>query len=91
MSDLKIKTYNSEAPMYSGIIPDEIWGPIVSGFTPIKDNETGEVYGFVGVDFSLQYVKNILFKVKQVDHISQLSYYFTFFHHRLHHFPKSHG
>jgi PAS domain S-box-containing protein len=64
MSHLKINTYNSEAPMYSEIIPDKIWGPIVSGFTPIIDNETGEVYGFVGVDFSLQYVKNILFKVQ---------------------------
>jgi len=66
MSKLKIKTYNSEAPIYSGIIADKIWGPIISGFTPIKDNETGEVYGFVGVDFSLQYIQNILFKVKQV-------------------------
>ena len=66
MSDMKIETYNSENPIYSGIIPDKIWGPIISGFTPIKDNETGKVYGFVGVDFSLQYVKNILFKVQLV-------------------------
>ncbi|RID82409.1 PAS domain S-box protein [Peribacillus asahii] len=66
MSKLKIKTYNNEAPMYSEIISDEIWGPIISGFTPIKDNKTGEVYGFIGVDFSLQYIQNILFKVKQV-------------------------
>ena len=66
MSELKIKTYNNEAPTYSGIISDERWGPIISGFTPIKDNETGEVYGFIGVDFPLQYIQNILFKVKQV-------------------------
>ena len=64
MSQLKINTYNSEAPIYSDIIHDKIWGPIVSGFTPIKDNETGAVYGFVGVDYSLEYVKNILFKVQ---------------------------
>ena len=67
MSDLKIKTYNNEVPVYTKeVIQDKIWGPIISGFSPIKDDETGKVYGFIGVDFSLQYVENILFKVKQV-------------------------
>ena len=28
MSHLKINTYNSEAPIYSEIIPDKIWGPL---------------------------------------------------------------
>ena len=89
MSELKIKTYNNEAPTYSGIISDEIWGPIISGFAPIKDNETGEVYGFIGVDFSLQYVQNILFKVKQVITLVSLLIIFPFFYHSLYHFPKS--
>ncbi len=67
MSDLKIKTYNNEVPVYTKeVIQDKIWGPIISGFSPIKDDETGKVYGFIGVDFSLQYVEHILFKVKQV-------------------------
>ncbi|WP_338448379.1 ATP-binding protein [Niallia oryzisoli] len=67
MSDLKIKTYNNEVPIYTKeVIQDKIWGPIISGFTPIKDDETGKVYGFIGVDFSLEYVEHILFKVKQV-------------------------
>lgn len=66
MSDLKIKTYNSQASIYSGIILDEKWGPLVSGFSPIKDEKTGEDYGFIGVDFSLQYIEKILNKVKQV-------------------------
>jgi PAS domain S-box-containing protein len=66
MSDIKIKTYNREAPIYSGIISDENWGSLVSGFSPIKDEKTGEYYGFIGVDFSLQYVQKILGKVKQV-------------------------
>lgn len=67
MSDLKIKTYNNEVPVYTKeVIGDKRWGPIISGFTPIKDDETGKVYGFIGVDFSLQYVEHILFKVKQV-------------------------
>ena len=88
MSDLKIKTYNREAPIYSGIILDEKWGPLVSGFSPIKDEKTGEDYGFIGVDFSLQYVEKILGKVKQVITLGQLSHYFTFFHHRLLSFSK---
>ena len=66
MSDLKMNTYNRESPVYSGIISDEKWGPLVSGFSPIKDEKTGEYYGFIGVDFSLQYVQKILSKVKQV-------------------------
>jgi PAS domain S-box-containing protein len=66
MSDLKTKAYNNEVPIYTQIIGDKRWGSIISGFTPIKDSETGKVYGFIGVDFSLQYIQNILFKVKQV-------------------------
>jgi PAS domain S-box-containing protein len=66
MSDLKIQTYNHEAPIYSGIITVDKWGPIISGFSPIKDPATGEVYGFVGVDFSLQYIENTLIKVRNV-------------------------
>ena len=41
-------------------------GSLVSGFSPIKDEKTGEDYGFIGVDFSLQYIEEILSKVKQV-------------------------
>ncbi len=67
MSNLKIKTYNNEVPVYTKkVIEDKKWGPIISGFSPIKDNETGKVYGFIGVDFSLEYVEHILLKVKQV-------------------------
>ena len=72
MSNLKINTYNNEVPIYSGIISDPIWGPIISGFTPIIDNKTREVYGFVGVDYSLQYVENILFKVQLVISLATL-------------------
>jgi PAS domain S-box-containing protein len=66
MSDLKINTYNRKVPIYSGIILDENWGPLVSGFSPIIDEKTGKDYGFIGVDFSLQYVQKILSKVKEV-------------------------
>ena len=36
MSDLKIKTYNSEAPIHSGLIADKIWGAHCFWFHPHK-------------------------------------------------------
>ena len=34
MSDIKMETYNREAPMYSGIIPDTIYGVLLYLVSP---------------------------------------------------------
>lgn len=44
----------------SGLVRDPVWGDFLTGFAPVKDPNTGEVLGLVGVDYSAEYILDIL-------------------------------
>ena len=66
MMPLELKAFNEGTTEKTGIIIDEKWGNFVTGYAPIIDKPTGEVVGLVGVDFSLNYIKDVLILSKQI-------------------------
>lgn len=47
-------------PEYTGLLSFERWGTFLSGYAPIVDPASGDIYGIVGVDYSLDHVNRLL-------------------------------
>lgn len=61
ISELEKKSFKKEEDgSLTGLVEDEIWGKLISGFAPIKNKMTGTTVGLVGVDFSPLYVKGAM-------------------------------
>lgn len=60
MSTLEFKVFNEGTTERTDIVKDEKWGYYITGYAPIIDKPAGEVVGVVGVDFSTNYIKNVL-------------------------------
>jgi len=58
--DYELKSYTRGINVSTDLLESPVWGTFISGFAPIKDNETGEVIGLVGVDYSLQSFNQII-------------------------------
>ncbi len=66
LSKYEIEAYSSHALVTSPIEYYEEWGTFLSGYAPIIDDETGEFLGLVGVDFSLEYVSELILSVRLI-------------------------
>lgn len=53
------KAFLEHKTLSTGLVEDPLWGPFITGYSPIIDVETGDVLGLVGVDFSAESVKNL--------------------------------
>lgn len=64
MSEYEREAYLTGAVVATPIERYEAWGTFLSGYAPIIDNDTNEIIGLVGVDFSLAYVSKLILSVK---------------------------
>lgn len=58
MSEEELRAFNEGIITATDLITDIVWGDFLTAFAPIK--ESGEVIGLVGVDFSSDYIKNLI-------------------------------
>ena len=58
--------YETGIPYATGIVLDPKWGNYISGFSPIRDPDTGSVLGIVGVDYSLDYLTKIMNNIRNI-------------------------
>lgn len=66
MKDIELQAYNEGITISSELIHDRVSGDFIKGFAPIMDYKTGKIIGLVGVDFTLDYVKNMINGVKTI-------------------------
>jgi len=64
MCEYERLAYSSKISVFTPIIDYEYWGPYLTGYAPIINHETDEVIGLVGVDFSIDYVSDIITSVR---------------------------
>lgn len=60
ISEIEKKAFAITKGALSGSTVFENWGELLSAFAPIRNVNTGETLGLVGVDFSLVYVEKII-------------------------------
>lgn len=63
MSDPERQAFLGSVATNSGMIRDPEWGNYLTGFAPILDKEKDRVLGLVGVDYSMDHVKDLIFHV----------------------------
>ena len=59
MSALELGVLLGGPAVASQVVRSSIWGNTLSGYAPIVDPTTGKTVGLAGVDFSLDYIKEI--------------------------------
>jgi len=64
LSKYEAEAYQTGELVATPITNYEVWGTYLSGFAPIIDDETNEIIGLVGVDYSLEYVSELILSVK---------------------------
>ena len=58
------KAFDPGISTSSEIINDPVWGEYLMGASPIRNPQTREVIGVVGVDFSAKYISTVLFNIR---------------------------
>jgi len=66
MGELELRVFKEGITGATDIENWEFWGKFVTGYAPIVDRSTGEVVGVVGVDFSFDYIENLLSKIRRL-------------------------
>lgn len=66
MSEEELTAFNEGVIISTDLILDDYWGDFVTGFAPIKNKATGEVIGLAGVDYSYDYIKNMVISVRSL-------------------------
>lgn len=64
MCEYERVAYSTKTSVFTPVMDYENWGPYLTGYAPIINSETDEVVGLVGVDFSLDYVSDIIISVR---------------------------
>lgn len=66
MGYIEYESYKTKTSLTTDMINDPYWGSYITGYAPIIDEDTSEVLGLVGVDFSADYV---------LSHLKDLKYF----------------
>jgi diguanylate cyclase (GGDEF)-like protein len=66
MGELELRVFKEGITGATDIVDWEFWGKFVTGYAPIMDRSTGEVVGVVGVDFSFEYIENLLNRIRRL-------------------------
>lgn len=61
---IEYESYKTKTSMATDIINDPYWGGYITGYAPIIDEDTSEVLGLVGVDFSADYILSHLIDLR---------------------------
>ncbi len=64
MGEIELMAYNKEVTVATDIVDWDYWGELLTGCSPIIDHRTGDVLGLVGVDFSLDYLNNLMERIR---------------------------
>lgn len=66
METNELRAFDEGIIITSNLLHDETWGDLIKGYAPIKDYNTDEVVGLVGVDYTSKYVLKIINGIKNI-------------------------
>jgi len=66
MGEFELRVFKECITGATDIVNWEFWGMFVTGYAPIVDRSKDEVVGVVGVDFSFEYIENLLNRIRQL-------------------------
>lgn len=64
MNETERQAFLENKAASTGLVLDPQWGSYVTGFAPIMDRTTNESLGLVGVDYSVDYISNLLSRLR---------------------------
>jgi diguanylate cyclase (GGDEF)-like protein len=66
LSEWEWEAFQTGKATSTELIQDPVWGTYITGFAPIRDLQTNEVIGLVGVDYSSSYIYAMLEQFQSV-------------------------